>query len=237
MADLGLGGLDGGREALRRFLAGDDGLDVMLERVALIATDTVPGCDLASITMLKRGEPTTPVCTDKAALDLDKTQYAAGDGPCLTAIRHQGAEAVTVATEPRWPPFIAAAKELGVQAVLSVPLGDGDVVHGALNLYSRSVGEYDEEARETACLFADQIGIAAANASAYAEAYELSRQLQEAMESRAVIEQAKGILIAAQRCPPEDAFDILRRASQNQNRKLRAVAADIVERHTRPRQN
>lgn len=234
MADPGLSGLDGGREALRRFLAGEDDLDLMLERVAVIATDTVPGCDLASITMVKRGRPTTPVCTDKVALALDEAHYETGNGPCLAAIRHRGAEAVTVATEQRWPPFTAAARKLGVQAVLSVPLGDADVVHGALNLYSRSVAEYDEDARETACLFADQIGIAAANAAAYAEAYELSQQLQEAMESRAVIEQAKGILMAAQRCTPEDAFDILRRASQSQNRMLRAVATDIVERHTSP---
>ncbi|MBW3669698.1 MAG: GAF and ANTAR domain-containing protein [Actinobacteria bacterium] len=204
---------------------------MMLERVALIATETVPGCDLASITMLKRGTPATPVCTDKAALALDETQYEAGDGPCLAAIRHRGVEEVSIAVERRWPPFTSEARKRGVQSVLSVPLGDPEVVHGALNLYSRSRPEYDDAARTIACLFADQVGIAAANASAYAEAYELSHQLREAMESRAVIEQAKGILIAAQRCTPEQAFDILKRASQNQNRKVRAVAVEIVERH------
>lgn len=227
-------GTHGGREALRRFLAGEDTLDGMLERVVLIATETVPGCDLASITMMKRGTPTTPVANDKRALGLDETQYATGDGPCLSAIRHRGVEQVVTGADDRWPEFTAAAAELGVRAALSVPLGDADAVLGALNMYSTSATVFDEDARAAACLFADQVGVAAANASAYVEAYELSRQLQEAMESRAVIEQAKGILIAAQRCTAEEAFDILRRASQSQNRKLRAIAIEIVERHTRP---
>lgn len=226
-------GVEGGREALRRFLAGEDSLETMLERVALIATETVPGCDLASITMLRRGTPTTPVFTDKAALALDETQYETGDGPCLAAIRHRGTEEVVVGSDDRWPPFTAAAARLGVRAVLSVPLSDPEATLGALNLYSKSAAGYDEEARATAALFGDQVGVAAANASAYVEAYELSKQLQEALESRAVIEQAKGILIAAQRCTAEEAFDILRRASQSQNRKLRAIATEIVERHTR----
>ena len=226
-------GVEGGREALRRFLAGEDSLESMLERVAVIATDTVPGCDLASITILKRGTPTTPVFTDKVALDLDETQYETGDGPCLSAMRHRGMEEVVIGSDDRWPSFAAAAGKLGVRSVLSVPLGDSETVLGALNLYSRSSAGYDDDARAVAGLFSDQVGVAAANASAYVEAYELSKQLQEAMESRAVIEQAKGILIAAQRCTAEEAFEILRRASQSQNRKLRAVATEIVERHTR----
>lgn len=100
-----------------------------------------------------------------------------------------------------------------------------------MNLYSRISAGYDDDARALACRFADQVGVAAANATVYAESYELSRQLPEALASRAVIEQAKGILMAAERCTPEEAFDILRHASQNQNRKLRAIASEIVQRY------
>jgi GAF domain-containing protein len=104
---------------------------------------------------------------------------------------------------------------------------------GALNLYSETEVEYGPAAQAMACAFADQLGVAAARVTLYVEGYELSQQLQQAMESRAAIEQAKGILMAAQRCSPDAAFGILVRASQNQNRKLRAIAQDIVDRFGR----
>ncbi|HEX2046665.1 MAG TPA: ANTAR domain-containing protein [Acidimicrobiales bacterium] len=233
MSDSPLAGLENGREALRRFLAGEDDLNGMLTKITLMATETVPGCDLASITLLRRGEPRTPVFTGKTALALDETQYRFGYGPCLAAISQRGVECVDVATDTRWPAFADAASEAGVRACLSVPLADDHTVLGALNLYSTTDTGFDENAREVACLFADQLGLAAANATAYAEAYELAQQLQQAMESRAVIEQAKGILMAAQGCDADEAFQILVRASQNQNRKLRAVATEIVARRAK----
>ena len=233
MTDLPQAGLDSGREALRRFLAGEDDLAGMQTKIALIATETIPGCDVASITMVQRAKPTTVASTGKIALRLDEVQYGIGDGPCLSAIRHRGVEHVRTASEARWPAFISAASDRGVSAVLSIPLGNDEAVMGALNLYSESNAEYDEAARDLACRFADQLGVAAASVTLYAEGYQLAQQLQQAMESRAVIEQAKGILMAAQRCGPEAAFDILVRASQRQNRKLRAIASDIVERYAR----
>lgn len=233
MTDFPQTGLDAGREALRRFLAGEDDLTAMHTKIALIATETVPGCDMASITMLRGGKPATPAFTDKTALLLDETQYQLGDGPCLSAIRHRGVEHVSSKSDDRWPAFVSAASDHGVLATMSVPLGNDEAVMGALNLYSETATEYDSAARDVACGFADQLGVAVATATLYMESYELSRQLQQAMESRAVIEQAKGILMAAQRCTPDAAFNILVRASQNQNRKLRAIAAEIVDRFTR----
>ena len=233
MSDFSKDGLDDGREALRRFLAGDDDLETMLTKIVLLVTEWVPGCDVASITRVGRDGPTTPVFTDKAAVWLDEVQYSEGDGPCLAAIRHHGPEHCMTASETRWPVFAEAARDHGVLSVLSTPLLDGDVSVGALNMYSRSVERYDDDARQRAAAFADQLGIAAAKVTMYAEGYELAKQLQEAMASRAEIEQAKGILMGAERCSADDAFQILVRASQNQNRKLRAIAVEIVERYTR----
>jgi GAF domain-containing protein len=229
-----LAGLDAGREALRRFLAGDDDLTTMLTKLALVAVESIPGGDVASITMLRQGTPTTPVFTDKLAAELDETQYRLGDGPCLAAIRHRGVETVDTASEARWPAFAAAARDMRVVGVLSVPLVHGEAAVGGLNVYSRTTSTFDDAARETACLFADQLGVAAANATAFADAFELAQQLQQAMESRAVIEQAKGIIMAQSNVGPDEAFEILRTASQHQNRKLRAIATDIVERRSRP---
>ena len=232
MTNIPEAGLDAGREALRRFLAGDDDLATMQARIALIATETIPACDIASITMLRGDKPHTPAYTDKTALNLDKVQYEAGDGPCLAAIRHRGVEQVSTDHMSRWPTFCRAAKDEGVLGALSVPLGNEDSVLGGLNLYSETNPEYDPSAVDTACVFVDQLGVAAASVTRYVEGYELSNQLEQAMKSRAVIEQAKGILIAMEHCDPDTAFHILVRASQRENRKLRAIAQDVVERYT-----
>jgi GAF domain-containing protein len=225
-------GLDSGREALRRFLVGDDDLASMLTKISLIAIETIPDADFASITMIDRqGKPTTPVFTDKAALELDQVQYALDDGPCLAAVRHQGMEHCETATDTRWPTFSAAAADKGVREVMSTPLVDRETVKGALNLYSRS--GFAPLATKTAARFADQLGVAAANAALYVEGALVAQQLETAMEFRSVIEQAKGILMGAQKCDEQAAFDILVRASQNRNRKLRDIASEIIERHTR----
>ena len=108
---------------------------------------------------------------------------------------------------------------------------DGDVAKGALNSYSES--GFADGAADVASLFADQVGVAAINATLYVEGTLLADQLRQALESRAVIEQAKGVLMAAERCDAEQAFEILKRASQGQNRKLRDIATEIVQRYAR----
>ena len=183
MTEFPQAGLDAGREALRRFLAGDDDLNAMHTKIALIATETVPACDVASITMLRAGKPTTAAFTGKTALRLDETQYELGDGPCLSAIRHRGLEQMSTTSDDRWPAFVAAASKHGVRATMSVPLGNDEVVIGALNLYSETHAEFDSAARDVACAFADQLGVAVASITLYSEHYELAQQLQQAMES------------------------------------------------------
>src|SRR3954467_12200775 len=132
----------------------------MLTKIAMIATESVPGCDLASITMIRNGHFRTPVFTDKAAVVLDEAQYQLGDGPCLSAIRHRGVEQVDTRTDVRWPSFNAAAVRLNVLGCLSLPLVADEVVVGGLNMYSKSAGAYNDDAREMGNLFADQLGVA-----------------------------------------------------------------------------
>ena len=232
MSEFSQDGLDQGREALRRFLAGKDDLTAMLDQIVLLAVESVPSCDAASITMLRKGAPTTVASTHAAATAIDEAQYELGDGPCLSALRHRGTEHLRSAIEERWPPVVAKAREEGMLSTFSVFLGDEDLVLGSLNLYSANPAGFDEGSQSAGALFADQLGIAAANAVAYSDARDLAVSLQRAMESRATIEQAKGILVAAQRCTPTEAFDILVKASQRENRKLRTIAEEIVHRHT-----
>src|SRR4051812_16734642 len=98
MAEFPAAALDEGREALRRFLVGEDELSSLLTSIAGVAAHPIPGPDATSSTMLRRGEPPTPAYTDDGALELDAVQHPLDDGPCLSALRHQGVEQVATAT-------------------------------------------------------------------------------------------------------------------------------------------
>jgi GAF domain-containing protein len=128
----------------------------------------------------------------------------------------------------RWPEFSIVAAQAGVQSVLAVPLVANSQPIGALNLYSKSAGGYDDAAEETALLFSEQAAVACANAEVYWRTYTLTENLREALESRDVIGQAKGILMARRNCTPDAAFELLRKASQHRNTKLRDVAEQVV---------
>lgn len=99
---------------------------------------------------------------------------------------------------------------------------------GALNLYSTDSGAFDDTAVDAARSFADHAAVAAANAGVHADAVELARNLQRALASRAVIDQAKGILMGRHRITADAAFRLLADRSQQTNRKLRDLAAELV---------
>lgn len=221
------------QEALRG-LAGllltEQSTDDVLAAVVSLAAQVVPGCDAASISMLHKGRPVTPVSSADLANDLDHSQYESGEGPCLTAIESAAPVRVeSFAREQRWPRFSKQAAAEGVRSVLSLPLRVQDTVLGALNLYSRRPSNFSD-AEDSAALFAHQASITLFNAQALRQAQELAQQLAVALENRDVIGQAKGIIMAAQNLSSDQAFDVLRRASQRGNRKLHEVAREIVER-------
>ena len=117
---------------------------------------------------------------------------------------------------------------------LSIPLPVQETVTGALNIYSRTPHAFDEQTLEMATAFAGYAAVAVANAQLYETAAALASQMQQAMESRAVIEQAKGLIMGQRRCTPEEAFQLLTQASSRSNRKLRDVAADLIASTQRP---
>ena len=104
----------------------------------------------------------------------------------------------------------------------------------AINLYSREVNAFTDADMALAEEIAAVAAVAVTNATLYESAAELAAGLEQAMKSRATIEQAKGIIMATSRCPPDEAFSLLVKASQRENRKLREIAAEIVERYSRP---
>ena len=220
--------------ALSRFFVGDGTLQETLDRVSQLTTEAVPPADMVALTMVVEGRARTAVCTDALAAEVDSVQYETGDGPCLEAFERRQVFSIETTVEPgRWPAFRKAAASHGILSTLSLPMVVNQQSVGAMNLYARRERAFSAEHREVAELFAAQAAIALANAQAYWDARELSAGLAEAMKSRAVIEQAKGVLMAAQRCSEDEAFAFLVNASQRENVKLRDIATRIMDNASR----
>ena len=214
--------------ALSTLMVDEESLDETLQHVATLARTSLSGCDMASIT-LEDSTTRTAACTNKAALAIDEAQYEADAGPCLEASR-SGAivELPVIADDGRWPRFAEAARERGVVSSLSLPLMHRGQARGAFNLYAHDPHAFTAADRDHGTLFAEQAAVAIANAEVYWRTYDLTQNLQAALDNRDVIGQAKGILMARRGLTAEQAFDELRRASQRRNMKLRDIADDVA---------
>jgi GAF domain-containing protein len=217
------------RAELVGLLRTEESAEQTLERLAALACATIPRCRAASLTQWRDGKPYTVVSSDPLAQEIDNHQYELLEGPCLDASRYGEAYRVDdMAEEGRWPVFTDVARSRGVVSSLSQPLVVRGEVIGALNLYATQPRAFAEVGQIVEG-FAAQAGTTIANADLYRASRTLAEQLQEALASRAVIEQAKGVLMAEQGCGPDDAFDLLRQASQRENVKVRDVAQRIVD--------
>ena len=210
-------------------------LDDVLRRLVTIARDALPGADEVSTTLLRGDKAWTAAHTGQLALDADEMQYERGYGPCMDAGRTATILLIVdTREETRWPDYTAHVAERGVLSSLSVPLPIQTDLIGALNCYSRTPAAYSKEAIEVAEELAGHVAVAVANAVAYSNATTLVEQMRTALDSRSVIDQAMGIVMAQNRCDADAAFAILTRASQNRNVKLRDVAGGIVAGISRP---
>jgi len=216
-------------ERLGRLSLRDQSMDGLLQTVANLAKSVLPGSPEASVSLLISDKATTPVYTGKLALDLDESQYGRGYGPCLhAASTGELVEVADARTESRWRDYMDSAVRHGALGSLSVPLPIREGISGALNIYVREPHAFDEEARSIATRFAPYAAIAAGNLYEYQSARDQVDHLQRALESRAVIDQAKGILIERHKVTADEAFQILARASMTANVKVRAIAEQLV---------
>ena len=216
-------------EHLGRLSLSEQSLESVLQTVAELATRVLPGDLEASVTVLVADKPTTFVSTGRLAVDLDESQYGRGYGPCLhAAAAGETVEITDARTEQRWADHMARAVELGSLSSLSVPLGSPEVLAAGLNVYARQAAAFDADTRLTAGRFARFAGSAAANVDAYRHAREMADNLQVALQSRATIDQAKGLLMERHRLTAEQAFHLLARASMGANRNVRDVAEHLV---------
>lgn len=190
---------------------------------------TLDGDLSCGITLRRAHRATTVTSSDDRAARVDEVQYDRGEGPCLTSLdTGEIVSVVDLLEDDRWDEYRGPALAHGVRASLSLPLGnDGDVI-GALNIYASRAHAFDADDQRRAAQFATEASRALTLALRIAERTEMSAQLQEALASRAVIDQALGIIMAQRRCTADEAFDTLRTVSQNSNVKVRDVAARLV---------
>ena len=207
-----------------------DALAQLLQRVIVLALHTVGHAHSVSITVPESGGFRTTNAIGEAALPIDHAQYDGGAGPCLEALRTAQQLQVEIGRDGHgWRQFEETAKELGVTAVLSTPLvrTPGEAI-GALNIYRRDAGRFGDDEMRTAEILGEHATILLGNALDLIGATKVNEELRQALASREIIGEAKGIIMERQSCTRDEAFDILRRASQRQNRKLRDLAEELV---------
>jgi hypothetical protein len=210
-----------------------DSFDDVLSRITEAAVSTIAGCRMASVTLFEQSGYRTAASTDPAATAADQAQYQSHEGPCLDAVDAPMVYAQSFPDE-RWPTLASRPTESGVQSALSYRLaaasgGTADSGSGSLNSYGVIPYAFNDTAQEIGLILAAHASVAARAVNERSTLQSLGRDLQQAVLSRDVIGQAKGILMERLKMSPEDAFDLLRRSSQQLNMKLRDVARGLAE--------
>lgn len=209
------------------FAAGD--VPATLRRLVAFATASIEGCDYAGLFGVEGERVVALASTGPVAAELDALQQQLGEGPCLDAIA--GGTVIYAGdltdTTP-WPVWAPAAVRAGVRSSLSLST-DTDGSRGALNCYSSWPHAFGALDRGKALVLATLGGLALAAADEKDQATARADNLAAALITREVIGQAQGILMERERISADQAFDVLRKASQHLNVKLRDVAQDVVD--------
>lgn len=204
-------------------------VEATLQQIALLARQTVDGCDAAGILVIDRlGHASTVAASGELVGELDRLQIDADEGPCLDAARDGSTYyAADLLDESRWPTFSAGAAAVGVRSVLAYSLPADSL--SALNLYARVPTAFGATERAQAQLFATLARLALDTAESHAAETRSTESLTTALRTRELIGQAQGILMERERITADQAFDLMRRASQRMNIKLRDIAEVLVE--------
>ncbi|MFF7266294.1 GAF and ANTAR domain-containing protein [Streptomyces sp. NPDC008159] len=212
---------------MARDLLAQESVQGTLERITASATELVDGCDAAGILVLHDSKVETLAPTHDLVTESDELQQQLGEGPCFDAARSSEGERVfriadLTAEQQRWPAFAPRARTLGVGSMMGFLLFTDDEELGALNLYSRRPGAFTEAGELAGWLLASHAAVAFSSARTHA-------QMEQAVATRHVIGEAMGILMGSRHLTEEEAFDVLRRYSQESNIKLREVARRVCE--------
>ncbi len=222
--------------------SGSDAAETRLNRLLNLILETavdVLGFDASTVTARHSDRSlSTIAATDQRLLELDNAQYESGAGPCLTVLDPHDPIYLEIDkgdSDEAWDQFRRAAADLGVETTLSIHIPtDASAIAASFNLYAKRRLEYGEQQLRTAESFAQQLAAAIQGVDAYRSTARLAHDLAEAMRSRAIIEQAKGMLMAEHRIDADQAFERLTQLSQQSRMKLREVARRLVDERAGP---
>jgi GAF domain-containing protein len=201
----------------------DAELQPTLQAIAATAVSMLSPAQYAGVTTFAGGELIPRAFTGEPPLLLDRLQQQLGDGPCISAARHQSVFRIEDSRQDeRWPEFAAEAAPLRVRSMLCVPLGVDERGLGALSLYAAQAAAFSDLHERVATLLATFAALALAEA-------QRADQLHDALGSRDVIGQAKGILMERHGVTADAAFGVLARVSQAENMKLAEIARRLAE--------
>lgn len=213
-----------------RLLDQDEATDQVLGRLTRMGVQLVPGATAAAVTIALPKGALTFAASDPRLDHLHQLQFDGDTGPVVETLRHNEPRRIDdTAAEQRWPEFCRAATGAGFRSCLALPLRTERQPAGAVVLYGPQPDLFRGATHDIALLFAAQGGTAVHNAALFRAARRMVDNLQAALESRAVIEQAKGIMQAELGTTPAEAFRLLSRYSQNTNQRVRALSARLVQ--------
>jgi GAF domain-containing protein len=216
-------------ERLSEALSREDDLRELMHQVCEQVVHAVPGMDEATVTLLDNGRPFTAASTSDLVTKLDGVQYSSDAGPCLDAAATSRVVRATIdEAQDLWPAFGAESRAAGIGSFLSAPLTVDNENSGAVNGYSRREHGFHELDAPLLALYTTAVETALRSHSMYLRAFKLAAQLRSAMQSRAVIDQAKGVLMAVHAITADEAFRLLVEQSQRENVKLHALAERFI---------
>ncbi|MEO6886131.1 MAG: GAF and ANTAR domain-containing protein [Jatrophihabitantaceae bacterium] len=210
-------------------------LQDLLSQVAIFAAHAIPGADGAGVTLLRVDRTDNRIEALAASApfvsEIDEIQYVTlNEGPCITAaLERRTVRSGSLGGEKMWPRFGPRVGRLGVHSALSLPLLLPGQVVGAINVYAHDKNVFDERAAELGELFAKPAAVSVHNAQILSQALALTLQLQTALASRPVIDQAVGLLRGRSGGSAEEAFARLRQISQTEHTKLADIAQRVVD--------
>jgi GAF domain-containing protein len=212
-----------------RLLESEDDSDAVLHRITSLCVELIPGATAAAVTIAAGDHTYTFAASDPRIDELHRIQFESGHGPAVETLSfNEPRHARDITRERRWTAFCHAAANAGFRSCLALPLHSSRQPAGAIALYAEHPNAFGEAAHDVALLFAAQGGTALHNAEVYGACRHMARNLQAALESRAVIEQAKDIVSADLGVPAEQALQLIRRTSQDTNQKMRDIAAQLI---------
>ncbi|MEO3761007.1 GAF and ANTAR domain-containing protein [Mycobacterium sp. B14F4] len=227
--------LSAGLAALAGLVAGARPMVDLLADVAEFAARAIPGVDGAGVALMQRHDGARRIQTWAATAEfveeIDVVQYdELNEGPCITCMRSGRATVSgSLGSDRRWPRFGGRVARMGVHSALSLPLIVDDRTVGAINSYARARDAFGEHAVQLGTQFAGPAAVSVYNGQLLSHAQQRTAQLQRALGSRAVIDQAVGIIRSRSGGSAEEAFDRLTRMSQSENVKLHLVAERLVD--------